>query len=375
MNWINEAWEKAISKVTKSSERIQDVFPYIIANGHKYSDKSDDPGWWTNGFWPGLLWIVYQATKDGKFRTYAEGVEKKLDNVLIDYDRVDHDAGFMWHLSSVTNFRLTGNDRSRRRGLLAASIMASRYNLKGGFIRAWHDIEGQPSRAGWAIIDCMMNLPLLYWASEMSEDPRFRFIAQSHADTTMREFIRPDGSVKHIVSFDPETGEMLDWFGGQGYDKNSSWSRGTAWALYGFTLSYQYTGEQSYLDTAKKVANFFTASLPDDYVPFADFKAPEDTNIHKDTSAAACAASGLLLLSSLVSENEKHTYKNAALKILKSLYENYCCWDENYEALLKHGCVAYHFENETDVSLIYADYFFMEALAQLKGIKSLFSKY
>ena len=373
MNWIDEAWEKAIKKVTLSGNRIKDGIPYKVVD-RKYNDLSDDPNWWTNGFWAGLLWLMYKATGDGTFRSYAEGVEKKLDTALMNYDRVDHDAGFLWLLSAVTNLRLTGNEKSRRTGLIAASIMASRYNLKGGFIRAWNDYQGM-NRAGWAIIDCMMNLPLLYWASEMSNDPRFKFIAQSHADTTMREFIRPDGSVKHIVCFDPETGEVKDWLGGQGYDRDSSWSRGTAWALYGFTLSHQYTGEQRYLDTAKKVANFFIASLPDDYVPYADFKAPRDLNIHRDTSAGACAASGLLLLSSLVSENERDIYKNAALKILKSLYENYGSWDEDYEALLKHGCVAFHSKDEADVSLIYADYFLMEALAQLKGIRPLFSRY
>jgi len=372
MLWIDEAWTKTVNKISSTSDRIKDSIPYISIDG-RYNDKSVDPGWWTNGFWSGILWYMYKETKDEKFARYSEGNEKLMDTVLHNYDRMDHDAGFMWMLSSVADYRITGNDQSRRHGMLAASILASRFNLKGKFIRAWNSKDGQPDKAGWAIIDCMMNLPILYWASDMINDPRFKYIAMEHADTVMKDFVRPDGSLKHIVMFNPETGEMVDSMGGQGYDKDSSWSRGTAWALYGFTLSYWFTKEQRYLDTAKKVANFFIASLPEDYVPFADFKAPKESNINKDTSAGACAASGLMLLSTLVSDNEKDIYERPAHKILKALYENHGAWNEDEEALLKNGCVRYHSKDEANVPLIYGDYFFVEALAQAKGMESLFT--
>lgn len=372
MLWKEEAWGKTVEKITKTSDRIKEVIPYVSRNG-QYNDQTTDPGWWTNGFWSGILWYMYQETKNEKFARYSEGCEKIMDTVIHDYDRMDHDAGFMWMLSSVANYRITGNDRSRRRGMLAASILASRYNARGKFIRAWNSKEGQPDRTGWAIIDCMMNLPILYWASERINDPRFKYIAMDHADTTMREFVRPDGSMRHIVLFDPVTGEKLDSLGGQGYDKDSSWTRGTAWALYGFTLSYWHTREQRYLDTAKKIANFFIASLPEDNVPFADFKAPVESNVNKDTTAGACGASGLLLLSTLVAENEKNTYERAAQKIVKALYENHGAWEEEEEALLKNGCVSYHSPNANNVPLIYGDYFFVEALAQMQGRTSLFT--
>lgn len=371
MEWTAEAYKQAIAKVCRTSGRIQDVIPYTTQNG-VYNDQTTDPGWWTNGFWSGILWLMYYETGEERFTQYARGCEDIMDTVLHNFDRFDHDAGFMWHLSSVADYQLTGFDSSRKRGLLAASLLASRFHLKGGFIRAWNDKDGAPDRRGWAIIDCMMNLPILYWASQVTKDLRFRYIAMAHADTTLKYFIREDGSVKHIVSFDPVTGEMLESLGGQGYDVNSSWSRGTAWALYGFALSCYFTGEERYLQTAKRIANFYIAALPEDGVPFADFKAPEETNVHKDTSAGACGASGLLLLADLVSENEKEIYRKAGKKIIKSLYENYTTDDQKEEALLKNGCVSFHNSKANDITLIYGDYFYMEALAQLNGRKPLF---
>lgn len=152
----------------------------------------------------------------------------------------------------MAQFKLLGHEDSRRRAMTAASHLAGRFNPAGQFIRAWN----QPERVGWAIIDCMMNLPLLYWASEETKDPRFRHIARLHADTTLREFLRLDGSTHHIVCFDPETGERQEALGGQGYDPNSAWSRGTAWAIYGMALSARYTGDQRYIDAAKRSADF-----------------------------------------------------------------------------------------------------------------------
>lgn len=375
MLWIDEAWNKSIEKLSRTSDRIKDVIPYVSIDG-KYNDQTKDPGWWTNGFWSGILWYMYQETGDKKYAEYSEGCEKRLDTVLHNYDRIDHDAGFMWMTSAVANYRLTGNDQSRRRGMLAASLLASRFNIRGKFIKAWNSTKRlgpDQDINGLAIIDCMMNLPILYWASEMTKDPRFKYVAMDHADTVINDFVRPDGSLRHIVLFDAANGGRVDNIGGQGYDKESSWSRGTAWALYGFALSCWFTREQRYLDTAKRVANYFIASLPEDNVPFSDFKAPAESNIYKDTSAGACAASGLMLLSTLVSEYEKDVYEKAAHRIIKALYVNHGAWDEDEEALIKNGCVAYGHPTQSDIPLIYGDYFFIEALAQMKGMPSLFT--
>ena len=146
----------------------------------------------------------------------------------------------MWHISSGLNYRLTGNKKSRIRTLLAANLLMGRYNVSGNYIRAWNEKE-EGDTTGWAIIDCMMNLALLYWASEETEDARYRFVAMRHADKTLEHHLRPDGSCKHIVEYNPQTGELVNEFGGQGYSVGSSWSRGQGWGLYGFTISYEHT--------------------------------------------------------------------------------------------------------------------------------------
>jgi unsaturated chondroitin disaccharide hydrolase len=362
-----EALEKILNKLEKTSRRIRDEIPYRTIDG-VYNDYSAEISWWTNGFWPGILWLAYRHTKKKEYADWALGVEEKLDSVQREFYSMDHDAGFMWHLSAVTDFKLTGNESSARRGLIAASFLASRFNPAGSYIRAWNG-----DRQGWAIIDCMMNLAILYWAADHTKDLRYSNIAQAFAETVMRHFIREDGSAKHICEFDPATGEYIRNYGGQGYSEESSWSRGTAWALYGFAISAKYTGRKDFLNTAMKIANFFIAHLPEDSIPFSDFKAPAGINTNKDSSAAAIAASGMLLLSKLVSDNEKPAYKNAAEKIVSSLYSNYIDWDGD-EAIIQKGCVAFHAKAEEGLqtSLIYGDYFFLEALFQLNGFEELF---
>lgn len=366
--WIQDVCDQTIEKLKKSSARIQDSIPHMSYGG-KYNDETENIYWWTNGFWSGMLWYLNRHTNDKVYAKWAQSCEEKLDIVLQEFYKVDHDAGFIWYLSAVADYKITGNEESRRRGLIAASFLASRFNEAGNFIRAWNN----DGRQGWAIIDCMMNLPLLYWASEQVDDPRFKHIAMAHADMVTREFVRSDGSVQHIVCFDAETGKREGEQKGQGYSETSSWSRGTAWALYGLTLSYKYTKKELYKDTAKKVAKYFMDNIPEDCVPFADFKAPLGTRDRKDSTAGAIAASGLILLSKLVEkEVDKCTYKTDAIRLMEGLY-NTCWGGENEEALLLHGNVAYWAKAPLDdIPIIYGDYYFLEALLQLKGEEELF---
>lgn len=361
-----DALEKVINKLERTSSRVKDQIAYRTYHG-VFNDMSNEIDWWTNGFWPGILWLAYRKTNHKNYANWADGVELKLDEALKEYYGLHHDVGFMWQLSAVANYKLTENETSAKRGYMAASILASRFNVPGSFIRAWN----MPEATGWAIIDCMMNLSILYWASDYAKDPRFSHIAQAHAETVMKNFIYQDGSSKHICEFNPITGEYVKNYGGQGFSENSAWSRGAAWALYGFALSASYTKRADFMNTAKRVANFFLSHLPEDKVPFADFKAPEEINIHKDSSAAACAASGLLLLSELVDENEKEFYWNAGRKIIESLYNNYTDWDGD-EALINKGCTAFHTEDGGETSLIYGDFFFLEGLMRLNGYEGLF---
>lgn len=368
--WINEAYEKIVAKEKKVVGRNQHIIPYTTKE-NKFDDKSgkNEICWWTNGFWGGMLWQLYNATEDEMYKSCAEEVEKKLDTNLMIHQGIDHDNGFKWLPTSIANYRVTKNMDSRNRGLLAADLLAGRYNPVGKFIRAWNNWDGNEdgSFAGRVIIDCMMNLPLLYWASEEIHDPRYYYIATSHADTVIKNFIREDGSVCHICDFDPKTGEFIHSLGGQGYGEGSSWTRGQAWALYGFALSYLHTKEKRYLETSKKVADYFISCIPESGLIPVDFRQPSEPN-YEDSTAAAIAACGLIVLADQLEDGEK--YIKAALRMLKALYENRCNLDENADQLIEKCTAAYHDKNH-EFTIIYGDYYFIEAIWKLMG-KELF---
>lgn len=365
MNWVYEASGRIKQKMKIVAERSREKIPYTTVNG-VFDDKSGDKDicWWTNGFWGGMMWQLYHSTKDPLYREIVENLEVKQDVNLMRDGGMDHDSGFRWLPTAVANYRVTQNPDSRNRGMLAACNLAGRFNPAGRFIRAWND-PGDGSRAGWAIIDCMMNLPLLYWAYEESKDPRFLQIATLHADTAAKYFIRPDGSANHIVEFNPVTGEFVQSFGGQGYSVGSSWTRGQAWALYGFVLSYIHTCDEKYLNTARQVANYFIANIPEKGLIPVDFRQPAEP-AWEDSTAAAIAACGLLEIAKRVPKEEEHVYQGAALKLLKALYDRRCNWDESCDNILEKCTAAYH-DKEHEFSIIYGDYYFIEAIWKLTG--------
>ncbi len=364
--WAQETLERVSHKLEKVSERSKDKIPYTTVNGiHDDWSGGDKIGWWTNGFWGGMMWQMYALTGKEFYKEIAENNEKKLDADLMDYDKLDHDNGFKWLPTAVANYRMTGNKASRNRGLLAASNLAGRYNSAGRFIRAWNNWDLENDRTGWAIIDCMMNLPLLYWASEELKDPRFTQIATSHADTARDCFVRGDGSVNHIVSFDPINGGTIESFGGQGYGVGSSWTRGQSWGLYGFVLSYLHTKDASYLETAQRIANYFMANIPQSGLIPVDFRQPADV-AWEDSTAAAIAACGLIELAKLTEGRQSGLYLNSALKMLTALTEKSFNWNEDEDNLLTKCTAAYH-DKEHEFSIIYGDYYFLEALMKLVG--------
>jgi unsaturated chondroitin disaccharide hydrolase len=368
--WVDEAWKEVTSKVERTSKKIGSNFPHASVNG---TYQLEAPSWWTAGFWPGLLWLLYRETKNDSLKEIAEECEEKLDRVITDYYKLDHDMGFMWTLTSAARYKLLGEEDSKRRALLVANLLMGRFNANGNYIRAWNPWYEGEDNAGWAIIDCLMNLPLLFWATEVTGDPRYSIVAKKHGETVLENFIRKDGSVHHIIRFDPETGERVEAIGGQGFAPESAWSRGSSWAVYGLTLLYKYTNEDKYLQAAKNVSHFFIANLPEDYVPHWDFRLPENITKHRDSSAGAIAACGLLLLADQVSSTESGIYKDAGFKILKSLYENYGAWEnEDEDGLILEGTSHYPEGKNIDVPLIYGDYYFVEGLASLRGNKDLF---
>lgn len=359
--WAYGTYEKIQKKMLAECGRVGDKIPYIAENGVYKEDKSEtDIVWWTNGFWPGILWQMYHATGEEGYRRSAEGAEAKLDSAFDIYTGLHHDVGFMWLHSAVADYRLTGNERSMARGLHAAHLLSGRYNPRGKFIRSWNR-----DRAGWVIIDSMMNIPLLYWAGDTIGDPRFEYVAMDHADTVMKHIVREDGSCNHIIVLDPANGELLETPGGQGYASGSSWSRGQAWAIYGFALSYLHTGKKEYLETAKKAAHYFIAQTGQTGgVAVVDFRAPNEP-VFWDSTAGVCAACGLLEIGKHVPELEKDFYINAALRILKATDERFCNWDTEYDSIVQMGSGSYKTEHDRHVPIIYGDYFFIEAVLRL----------
>ena len=362
--WAKQTWKQISNKLYHVAERNQDKIPYTAKDG-VFDDMTDlNPYWWTNGFWGGLMWQLYSATGEKLYKEAACKNEEKLVKNLMSYHGMDHDSGFKWLLTAVANYRITGDEQSMDRGLIAANSLAGRFNPAGRFIRAWND-GGDGQNAGVVIIDAMMNLPLLYWASEVTKDPRFAQIAMAHADTARREFVRADGSVHHIVTFDPQTGKRLKALGGQGYEEGSSWTRGQAWALYGFCLSYLHTGKQEYLDTAKQVADYFLENIPENGLIPVDFRQPKEP-AWEDDSAAAIAASGLLEIAGCLSLEEGQSYRGAAEKLLKALADYRCNSDLKADHLLERCTAAYH-DEQHEYPIIYGDYYFVEGLLKLTG--------
>ncbi|MBO7402501.1 MAG: glycoside hydrolase family 88 protein [Lachnospiraceae bacterium] len=356
--------DKIKLKMREVAGRSGEKIPYTAANGVFDDQTQKNICWWTNGFWGGMMWQLFNATGEELFKEKALKNEEQLDADLMIAAGLDHDNGFKWLPTAGADHTITGSKAAFNRLRLAADNLLGRFNLAGSFFRAWNDDDGL--RAGWAIIDCMMNLPLLYRMSDYLNDPRYRLAAVKHADTAIKYFVREDGSVNHIVEFDPATGEFIKTQGGQGMAVGSTWTRGQAWAVYGFTLSYIHTGEQRFLDTAVKAADFFTGHLKDAdriTVP-VDFSQPGEIE-WEDGTAAAIASCGLLELSGILGEKGAK-YRSFADRLLKTLADSRTDWDPATDNLLTKCTAAYHDKNH-DFPIIYGDYFFIEAIFKLTG--------
>ena len=364
--WAEETFAKVDKKMAKVTLRSRD----ILADGcdecgmHK---DCRDIAWWTNGFWGGLNHLLYNKTGNEEYLKTALASEKRMDEALYkNYGALHHDVGFMWHILSGANYRLPGDKDSRDRNLHAAATLFSRFVLDGGYIIAWN---GKPHQ-NWTIIDCLMNLPLLYWASEELGDDRFKRVAMAHADMAMEQHVRPDGSVIHIAEHDRETGEVVATHGGQGYAIGSSWTRGQAWAAYGFVISYLHTGEERYLNTAKLVANYFIASCCDDWKVRVDFRAPVEPVMY-DSSAGLITACALIELAKALPECEGGMYMNAAVNLLRATDECFADYSEQTDTLVTHGTVRYPVESfTTDAAKVhgylpYGDFYYTEAILKL----------
>ncbi|MCB4798820.1 glycoside hydrolase family 88 protein [Neotamlana laminarinivorans] len=350
-----------------------------VANALSYPDslprniKSDKTNWgfvgvtdWCSGFWPGTLWYAYEASKNRQIKQEAERFTAPLKSIA--YSPADnHDIGFMMYCSYGNGYRLTGNKEYKQTLLAAADTLATLYNPKVGTILSW---PSQKHKFKYnTIIDNMMNLELLFWASKNGGNKQLYNIAKSHAEKTMKHIVRKDSAVYHVGSFDEESGEFLRGYTHQGYAHESMWARGQGWGIYGFSVAYRETGEQAFLTTAEKLADHYIKRLPDDKIPFWDFDDPKIPNAPKDASAAAVAACGMFELSQLIDDDlKKKKYFNAAKNYVEILSSAAYLSENTNEALLLHSTGHYPKNSEIDVPIIYADYYYMEALLRYKKL-------
>ena len=354
---LHQAAEKF--RRTAGLARREQIIPYKSENGKWITSPYDGNSWWTGGFWPGLMWQFHALTGEEGFLMEARRVEAMLCDEFRSYRYLNHDVGFMYLLSCGADYKMTGNEQAREDTLHAASLLMGRFN-PAGYIRAWN----HPDQIGFAIIDCMMNLSLLFWASRETGDPRFEKVARIHADMTMREFLRPDGSVSHIIELDPNTGKRVAEHPGQGYALGSSWSRGQSWGLYGFTLAYMNTETSAYLDSAKRIADYFMQNIRPDGLTDCDFRQPASPE-RIDNIAGAIAACGFIELSR---QTGISAYEQAAYRLVNGLLDTCCDFTDKSCGLLTRCTASYHDDGAgRETNITYGDYFLIEALAKLSG--------
>ncbi|MEI6948942.1 glycoside hydrolase family 88 protein [Paraflavisolibacter sp. H34] len=346
----------------KRSSKPELVSPRTLKDGSLVCVASKD---WTSGFFPGQLWFLYEHTGSSSWkdlaRTYTARIEKEKLN------GTTHDMGFKINNSFGNGYRLTQDPRYRDIIIQAAKTLSTRFNPVVGAIKSWDDKER------WdypVIIDNMMNLELLFHATELTGDSSFYRIAVTHANTTLKHHFRADNSSFHVVDFDVSTGQVTQKTTHQGAFDGSAWSRGQAWGLYGFTMCYRFTRNSVYLRQAEKIATFILThpNLPGDGIPYWDFNAPKIPNEPRDVSAAAITTSALYELS-LYSQGV-YDFRSAAHRLLENLTKSYrSAAGKNKGFLLLHGTGNKPSGSEVDVPLIYADYYFIESLMRAKKLK------
>ena len=362
-------------------ERTSEQFALLDANlgdneCPRYSDSegnlvTSNIWWWCSGFYPGSLWLVYEYTGDESVKALAQKHTVILDS--LQFRTNDHDVGFQLNCSYGNGLRLTGNQEYASVLCNGAKSLATRFNAAVGCTRSWDPAPDHIAKWEFpVIIDNMMNLELLLKGAELSGDDSLREVAESHALTTMKNHYRPDGSSFHLVDYDPETGEVLRQQTVQGFADWSAWARGQAWGLYGFTMMYQYTDKDIYLDHAVKIADYIIPRLPEDGIPYWDFDSDLIPDDYRDVSAGSIMASALVRLSTFVPEDKAAGYLSTAEKIIRTLASDtyLAAPGEQNGFLLKH-CVGNKPGNvEVDVPLTYADYYFLEALLRYRELNS-----
>ncbi|EOU2059068.1 TPA: glycoside hydrolase family 88 protein [Clostridium perfringens] len=359
---VKNAIDLVIKQIDANIEYFKDKFPSSATKNNEYGIIENIE--WTDGFWTGLLWLAYEYTGDEKYRELADkNVASFKNRVEKDIELDHHDLGFLYSLATVSGYKLTGSEDAREASIKAANKLISRYQEKGEFIQAWGEL-GRKDHYRF-IIDCLLNIPLLYWASDETGDAKYRNIANKHFVTSCNNVIRDDASAFHTFYMDNETGKPLRGVTRQGYSDDSAWARGQAWGVYGIPLNYRYTRNESCFNLYEGMTNYFLNRLPKDNVCYWDLIFNDGDDHSKDSSAAAIAVCGMHEMNKYLPEvdENKEVYKYAMHNILRSLIENYMNPEiEPGKPVLLHGVYSWHSGKGVDEGNIWGDYFFLEAL-------------
>lgn len=365
-DWLEREIAFCQTKVDALMPRFYDCFPGANTEQLKYPPEVENIEW-TTSFFSGMLWLLYLHSKDEK---YLRALEGQLPSF---YERVEkpgyvdtHDLGFLYSLSCYPAVLLGLDDRAKACFLRAADYLKARYFKNAGIIQAWGDLS-DPENRGRMIIDCLLNLPLLYQASRITGNPLYRYMAYSHALQAQKYLVRPDCSTYHTYYMDVETGEPRFGKTAQGYSDSSCWARGQAWGVYGFALSYAHTGDGSFLDTACRLLDYFLERLPEDHVCYWDLCFTEGTQ-PRDSSAAAITCCGIHeLLRHLPDDHPRRAvYEEAMADILTSLAMNYTTKTAaQADGILLHGVYSIPHNRGVDECTIWGDYYYLEALCRL----------
>ena len=382
INALSFATKQIVTVLPEFTDKFQNAFSE--EGFYKPVDNTD----WTNGFWTGEIWLAYEfilehpeevaflrigtpqmvaqqlrTAGEVQIGSFWERIEQKI---CVDH----HDMGFLYSPSCVAGYKLIGSEDGKKAAILAAEQLISRYHEKGEFIQAWGAVDNPADYR--LIIDCLVNLPLLYWASEETGDDKYRNIADRHIHTAVANVIREDYSTWHTFYFDPQTGAPTRGATCQGYRDGSAWARGQAWGVYGLATAYRYTKREEYIEKFQKVTEYFINHLPEDLVPFWDLEFNDGDDQPRDSSSAAIAACGMLEMAKYLPQEEAEYYNSLASKLVKALYDKYAVKDMTQSnGLVLHATYSNHSPYNTcnhygvDECNIWGDYFYMEALTRM----------
>ncbi|MGM0523408.1 MAG: glycoside hydrolase family 88 protein [Bacillota bacterium] len=362
---ISQAIENTLEKTKRNIDNFNGLFPHVSEHGKYALNNNED---WTNGFWSGILWLSYEYSHDECFKTAAQATvasfKARLDNnIVLDM----HDIGFLYVPASLAQWKIEQDPQAKALTIEAADKLMARYRPKSKIIQAWGK-KDDPANGGRIIIDCLMNLPLLFWASQATDEPRYHQAAVAFADKAQKFLMRGDDSTYHTFYFDQDTGDAIKGATAQGYAHGSTWSRGQSWAIYGFALAYRYTNDPRYLTTAIRAARYFVDHLPETKIAYWDFDAPVDDTTKPDSSASAIAVCGMDELRSFaaVSDVDKAFLEDSVQQVMQGLIAH-AESGEREQGLIDHGSYSVQENLSPDDYVIWGDYFYLEALMRLNS--------